>query len=66
MPGGGRGLGQGAPIWLEVTGRLPSWLWPLPVLREPAEYLLMFPFAFGHGSRSVFSFSPWALAPPSC
>lgn len=40
---------------------------PLIVLREQAECLLMFPFAFGCRSGSVFSFPGWCHRhPPSC
>lgn len=38
---------------------------PLIVLGEPAEWLLMFPFAFGCRLGSVFSFPGWSYCPPS-
>lgn len=37
---------------------------PLIVLREPAKCLLMFPFAFGCRSGSVFSFPGWCHRHP--
>lgn len=37
---------------------------PRIVLGEPAEWLLMFPFAFGCRLGSVFSFPGWSHSPP--
>lgn len=72
MPGGGHSLGEGVATWPAVPPQpavLEGYV-PRIVLGEAAEWLLMFPFAFGCRLGSVFSFPGWSHspppAPPSC
>lgn len=65
MPGGGHSLGKGVATCQRYPSACRSGCVPLIVLGEPAEWLLMFPFAFGCRLGSVFSFPGWSHSPRS-